>query len=88
METSWSKYIFKFLHKKYPKCLQVQRINEISSGGPRIALLSNLLNQEIQLLNAVEKKHFAVRKQVAAQRSQRKLDEMGKPVRWVGYKSI
>lgn len=67
--------------------LQVQRINETSSGAPRIALLSNLLNHEIQLLNAVEKKYFAVRKHLAALRAQRKLDKMGEPVRWVGYKS-
>lgn len=68
-------------------CTQVQRINEISSGGPRIALLANLLNQEIQLLNAVEKKHFTVRKHVAALGLERKLDKMGEPVKWVGYKS-
>lgn len=50
-------------------------------------MLANLLDKEIELLNAVERKYFAVRKQVAAQRAERKFDEMGEPIKWVGYKS-
>lgn len=51
-------------------------------------MLSNLLFKEIELLNSVEKKYFAVRRQIAAQREECRLDKLGEPVRWVGYKSI
>lgn len=58
------------------------------SGGPRIAELNALLDKEIQLLNAIEKKWFLIRKYCAAKKTEQKLDEIGAPVKWIGYKSI
>lgn len=58
------------------------------SGGPRIAELNGLLDKEIQLLNAIEKKWFLIRKHCAAKKTEKKLDDMGAPIKWVGYKSM
>lgn len=58
------------------------------SGGPRIAEIHCLLDKEIQLLNAIERKWFAIRKDISAMRAERYLDKLGEPIKWKGYKSI
>lgn len=57
------------------------------SGGPRIAEIHGLLDKEIQLLNAIERKWFAMRKDLAALKAEKDLDLMGAPIKWVTYKS-
>lgn len=69
------------------KASEIKRINALAWGGTKIAMLHAVLNKEIQLLNAVEKKGYAQRLQNAAEKTDRKLDDMGKPIKWVGYKS-
>lgn len=66
---------------------EVAKINDLAWGAPKIAMLHAVLDKEIQLLNSIERNWFALRLQKTAERTERKLDEMGKPVKWVGYKS-
>lgn len=57
------------------------------SGGPRIAEINSLLDKEIQMLNAVERKWFKIRKTLHELKQEKELDKIGAPIKWVGYKS-
>lgn len=60
----------------------------MNSGGPRIAAIYTVLDKEIQLLNAVERKWFEIRKHLNELKQEKELDRIGAPIKWVGYKSI
>lgn len=70
------------------KIAEVAKINEMAWGAPKVAMLHAVLDKEIQLLNTIERNWHSLRLQKAAERTEHKLDEMGKPVKWVGYKSM
>lgn len=57
------------------------------SGGPRISEINSLLDKEIQMLNAVERKWFKIRKSLNQLKQDEELDKIGAPIKWVGYKS-
>lgn len=57
------------------------------SGGPRISEINSLLDKEIQMLNAVERKWFKIRKSLNQLKQEEELDKIGAPIKWVGYKS-
>lgn len=69
------------------KQAQLKRINAMATGGARIAMINAVLDQEIGLLNAIARKAHALRMKNEVVRTERKLDAMGRPVKWVGYKS-
>lgn len=46
-----------------------------------------ILQQEIKLLNEIEKKRIHLQKQLTENRTEKLLDELGAPVKWIGYKS-
>lgn len=46
-----------------------------------------LLQEEIRLLNEVEKKRHKIRKEAHEKNMDKMLDRMGAPVKWIGYKS-
>lgn len=69
------------------KQAEIKRISEIAWAGPKIALLHNVLNEEIRMLNEIERKWLMQRKIIAEERREKNLDEMGKPIRWMGYNS-
>lgn len=74
------------IHKWKQK--ELARIRKITcTDGSKLALMNNLLNEEIRLLNGVERKWFERRKRLAAAKRERNLDDMGKPIRWIGYNS-
>lgn len=64
---------------------EIQRISEYHSGGPKIAALNCLLDNEITLLNGIEKQKFMIREQAKEYRDQKFLKELGKPKQWIGY---
>lgn len=47
-----------------------------------------LLNEEVRILNEIEKKRNKIRKQAHEKFMDEMLDKMGAPVKWIGYKSI
>lgn len=57
------------------------------SGGPRISEINSLLDKEITMLNAVERKWFKIRKDLHELKQEAELDKIGAPIKWVGYKS-
>jgi IQ and ubiquitin-like domain-containing protein len=46
-----------------------------------------VLDKEIQMLNGVEKQRQALRKEIQKLRTNKMLADMGRPIKWVGYKS-
>lgn len=46
-----------------------------------------LLEEEVKLLNEMEKKRNKIRKEAHERYMDRMLDKMGAPVKWIGYKS-
>lgn len=76
----WS-YVFSF-H------LQLARIGEMYAGAPRNAELYLLLEREINLLNGIERQRAKVRQHVREQQIEKDLDEMGMPIKWIGYRGI
>lgn len=62
------------------------RIDEMYSGAPRGAELYLLLEKEINLLNGIERQRAKVRKYLQEQQIEKALDEMGMPIKWIGYK--
>lgn len=67
---------------------QVQQIMKLQSGGPRIAALNCLLDNEIQLLNGIEKQKTILRSKLKDLHEEKILAEMGKPIEWIGYKNM
>lgn len=66
--------------------LQMKRIYQSYSDGPKIVEVSLLLDKEIAKLNAIERKKNAVLNALHDYRQEKHLTEMGEPVKWVGYK--
>lgn len=58
------------------------------SGAPRGAELYLLLEKEINLLNGIERQRAKVRKHLQEQQIEKALDEMGMPIKWIGYRGI
>lgn len=56
------------------------------SGAPRNAELYLLLEKEINLLNGIERKRAVVRQYLREQQIEKDLDEMGMPIKWIGYR--
>lgn len=48
----------------------------------------NLLDEEVRILNEIEKKRNKIRKQAHEKFMDEMLDKMGAPVKWIGYKSM
>lgn len=48
----------------------------------------NLLEEEVRLLNELERRRNKIRKVAHDKHMDRMLDQMGAPVKWIGYKSI
>lgn len=55
-------------------------------GAPRSAELYLLLEKEINLLNGIERKRTIVRQYIREQNVEKDLDELGMPIRWIGYR--
>lgn len=47
-----------------------------------------LLDEEVGILNGIEKKRNKIRKQAHEKFMDEMLDKMGAPVKWIGYKSM
>lgn len=56
------------------------------SGAPRTAELHLMLEKEISLLNGIEKQRSKVRQYLQEQKIEKDLDEMGRPIKWIGYR--
>jgi IQ and ubiquitin-like domain-containing protein len=84
-----TKQDFDVLHAQIQKwkLSEIKRIGQQYSGGPKIAELNAVLDKEIQMLNGVEKQRQALRKEMQKLRTNKMLVDMGRPVKWVGYKS-
>lgn len=67
--------------------LQIKRITKLHSGGPRIAELNGLLDKEVQLLNGIERQRAEIRSHLAEVRAENTLNQMGEPIKWIGYRS-
>lgn len=48
---------------------------------------TQLLEEEIRLLNEIEKKRNKIRKEAYDKHMDKMLDKMGEPIKWIGYKS-
>jgi IQ and ubiquitin-like domain-containing protein len=84
-----TKQDFDALHAQIQKwkLSEIKRIGQQYSGGPKIAELNAVLDKEIQMLNGVEKQRQALRKEMQKLRTNKMLVDMGRPIKWVGYKS-
>lgn len=47
-----------------------------------------LLDEEVMILNEIERKRNKVRKEAHERFMEELLDKMGAPVKWIGYKSM
>lgn len=66
---------------------QLKRINDQYSGAPKIAELNALLDKEIRLLNGIDQQRLALKREFQEVRNQKTLDDLGKPVQWVGRRN-
>lgn len=64
----------------------MKRICQSYSDGPKIVEVSLLLDKEIGKLNSIERKKNKVLNALQDYRQEKLLNEMGEPVKWVGYK--
>lgn len=66
---------------------QIKRINQLYvEGGHRIAELHVLLDKEIQLFNGIERQRTKLRNHILEVRTEKMLQQLGTPTKWVGYK--
>lgn len=69
------------------KEMQIKRISELHTGGPKIAALNGLLDNEITLLNGIEKQRMILREKAIEAKNDKVLKNLGKPKKWIGYNS-
>lgn len=55
-------------------------------GGHRIAELHVLLDKEIQLFNGIERQRTKLRNHTLEVQTEKMLEQLGTPTKWVGYK--
>lgn len=66
---------------------EIIKISELHSGAPKIAALNCLLDNEITLLNAIDKQKLMLREKAKDLKNDKILKDLGKPKEWIGYNS-
>lgn len=67
---------------------QIQYIKEHSGDKNKQQIEFNkLLEEEVRLLNEVDRKRNKIRKEAHDKHMDQMLDKMGAPIKWIGYKS-
>uniref|UniRef100_A0A1B0DCE2 Uncharacterized protein n=1 Tax=Phlebotomus papatasi TaxID=29031 RepID=A0A1B0DCE2_PHLPP len=69
------------------KLSELKRIQDTCSGATKISELTVLLDKEIQLLNGIEYQKNLIKKELKEDRIQQLLVNLGRPTKWVGYRS-
>lgn len=76
-------------HLRIPFTRQIDNIKTCFDDKAKQQIeFQRLLDEEVRLLNEIEKKRNKVRKQAHEKFMDEMLDKMGAPVKWIGYKSM
>lgn len=82
-------WIFWDISLQISSILQIDNIKKCFDDKAQQQIeFKRLLDEEVRLLNEIEKKRNKIRKETHEKFMDEMLDKMGAPVKWIGYKSM